>query len=228
VIPTVVFDLDGTLVDTAPDLAEALNHCLGQAGLGADALDVVRPHAGHGARAMLAAAYERRGLDLDEPEMQAALERFLAYYEDHIADQSQPFPGVVAAMDRLSSAGFNLAVCTNKRERLSHLLLEALGLSDRFVAICGADTVKRRKPHHDHLLETVARAQGRAGATVMIGDSAADIEAAAGADIASILVDFGYGPEAAVRRKATIEIDDYRQLDADLVASLIDRRRSRL
>ncbi|MCE7030190.1 HAD-IIIA family hydrolase [Jiella avicenniae] len=219
--PLVVFDLDGTLIDTAPDLAAALNHCLGFDGHEADALDVVRPHAGHGARAMLTAAYERRGLTLAEPDMLAALERFLGHYEAHIADASRPYPHVVAAMDELAAAGFALAVCTNKREGLARLLLDTLGLSSRFSAVCGADTVRNRKPHPGHIEETVARAKGAPGQAVMIGDSAADIDAAHAAGIASILVDFGYAPDARARAKAACEISDYRDLTPDLVRRLL-------
>lgn len=220
----VIFDLDGTLIDTAPDLAAALNHCLGEAGHEADALEVVRPHAGHGARAMLAAAYERRGLVLSEPEMIEALDRFLGHYEAHIADRSRPYPNVVAAMDALAAAGFGLAVCTNKREELAKLLLETLGLSARFAAICGADTVRFRKPHPGHVTETIARAGGARQGAVMIGDSAADIEAAFAAGIPSVLVDFGYAPDRAARDRASAEIGDYAELTPVLVQRLLAAR----
>ena len=141
-----VFDLDGTLVDTAPDLAASLNHCLAAAGMAPMPLDVVRPHAGHGAKVMLREAYRRDGRDLDDAEMRDQVTRFIAYYQDHIADQSRLFPGVLESMDRLEAAGMRLAVCTNKYERLAGLLLNALAVADRFAAICGADTFARRKP----------------------------------------------------------------------------------
>nr|WP_210382360.1 HAD-IA family hydrolase [Jiella sonneratiae] len=217
----VIFDLDGTLVDTAPDLAAALNHCLGEAGHEADMLAVVRPHAGLGARAMLDAAWRRRGLTLPEAEMTRALDRFLAHYEAHIADASLPFPDVVAAMDGLAAAGFRLAVCTNKRQALSELLLETLGLASRFAAICGADVVTQRKPHPAHVEETIARAGGSPRRALMVGDSAADIDAAHAAGIASLLVDFGYAPDAEARAKASGEIADYRDLTPDLAHRLI-------
>ncbi|MBP0617932.1 HAD-IA family hydrolase [Jiella mangrovi] len=217
----VIFDLDGTLVDTAPDLADALNHCLGAAGLEADALAVVRPHAGHGARAMLTAAYERRGRVLTEPEMASALERFLSHYEAHIADKSRPYPNVVAAMDALAGDGFRLAVCTNKREELARLLLATLGLAHRFAAICGADTVPARKPHPAHIEATIQRAGGVRERAIMIGDSAADIDAALAARIPSVLVDFGYAPDAEARARATVEITDYSTLTPRLIRQLI-------
>ena len=219
--PLVIFDLDGTLIDTAPDLANALNHCLGEAGHETDALTVVRPHAGHGARAMLTAAYERRGVVLTEPEMQDALVRFLAHYEAHIADQSRPYPHVISAMDALAAAGFKLAVCTNKREGLAELLLQTLGLATRFAAICGADTVKHRKPHPGHIEETIERAGGTRDRAVMIGDSSADIDSAFAAKVPSILVDFGYAPDEKARAKASAEINDYAALTPELVQSLM-------
>ncbi|TFF18706.1 HAD family hydrolase [Jiella endophytica] len=217
----VIFDLDGTLVDTAPDLAAALNHCLGVDGHEADALAVVRPHAGHGARAMLTAAYERRGRVLTEPEMEAALERFLDHYAAHIADRSRPYPNVVSAMDGLAGAGYRLAVCTNKREGLATLLLETLGLADRFAAICGADTVAFRKPHPAHIEATIERAGAARERALMIGDSAADIESAFAAKVPSVLVDFGYAPDAAARGRASAKITDYAELTPAFVARLI-------
>ncbi|NDW06961.1 HAD-IA family hydrolase [Jiella pacifica] len=222
--PLVIFDLDGTLVDTAPDLAAALNHCLGADGHEADALEVVRPHAGHGARAMLAAAYQRRGKVLTEPDMLDALDRFLGHYEAHIADASRPYPHVVAAMDDLAAAGFALAVCTNKREGLARLLLDTLGLSPRFAAICGADTVPNRKPHPGHIEETITRAGGSSAKAVMVGDSAADIDAADAAGVPSVLVDFGYAPDDEARRKASREVSDYRDLTPGLVQTLLAAR----
>ena len=223
-VPLVIFDLDGTLIDTAPDLAAALNHCLGVDGHEADALEVVRPHAGHGARAMLTAAYERRGQVLSEPDMLLALDRFLGHYEAHIADASLPYPHVVPAMDALAAAGSALAVCTNKREGLARLLLDTLDLSVRFAAICGADTVQNRKPHPGHIEETVARAGGSRDSAVMIGDSAADIEAADAAGVPSVLVDFGYAPDEGARRKASIQISDYRSLTPKLITDLVASR----
>ena len=133
--PVAVFDLDGTLVDTAPDLAASLDHCLRAARLSPISLDLVRPHAGHGARVMLTEAYRRNGRDISEPEMEEQVARFLEYYAAHIAVASQPFDGVEAALDRLAAAGFTLAVCTNKPEYLANGLLGELGLAARFAAV---------------------------------------------------------------------------------------------
>lgn len=224
-MPTAVFDLDGTLVDTAPDLWASLNHCLEAAGLPATTLELVRPHAGHGARPMLQHAYARAGRPLETVETDEQLARFLAYYEAHIADASLPFPGVVAAMDRLDEAGYRLAVCTNKTEHLSRLLLATLGIADRFAAICGADTFPRRKPDPTHLLGTIERAGGSGDRAIMIGDTATDTDAAVAARVPSILVDFGYAPDERARRTADTVIETYDDLDAALCAGLIERHR---
>ena len=219
--PLAVFDLDGTLVDTAPDLAASLNHCLGSVGLERLELGVVRPHAGHGARVMLREAYKLAGRDLPDTEMDRQFDRFLAYYVDHIADESQPFPGVIAALDRLEAAGWRLAICTNKYEELAVKLLGELGLAPRFAAICGADTFPRRKPDPLHLTETIARAGGTASNAVMIGDTSTDTDTAFNAGVPSILVDFGYAPDEAARARATVIIDSYDVLDADFAGGLI-------
>ncbi len=216
-----VFDLDGTLVDTAPDLCASLNHCLDAAGLPPTTLDLVRPHAGHGGRVMLQHAYARAGRPLTPEETDAQLERFLAHYEAHIADDSRPFPGVEAAMERLEAAGYRLAVCTNKIERLSVLLLRTLGLADRFAAICGADTFARRKPDPVHLLGTIERAGGDPGDAIMIGDTATDTDAAIAANVPCVLVDFGYAPDERARQAASVVIEDYAALDAPLCDRLI-------
>ncbi|MCB8837124.1 HAD-IA family hydrolase [Aurantimonas sp. VKM B-3413] len=223
--PVAVFDLDGTLVDTAPDLSASLDHCLLAAGLSPVSLGLVRPHAGHGARVMLTEAYRRNGRDISGSEMEEQVARFLDYYAANIAVASRPFAGVERAMDRLADAGFILAVCTNKLETLANQLLGELRLRARFSAVCGPDTVPFRKPHPSHVTETLARAGGTVGAAVMIGDTAADIDAASAAGIASILVDFGYAPDAEARRRADRIIADYDLLDADLASSLIAARR---
>lgn len=221
-IPLVVFDLDGTLVDTAPDLTDALNHCLGKAGLPAVDIDDVRPHAGHGARAILRLGYELAGCVADECVITDALPRFLAHYEAHIADTSRPFPGVVDALAELRSAGFRLAICTNKTERLARKLLAELGLASSFVAVCGSDTFAGRKPDPVHLLGTVALAGGNTARSVMIGDTDTDMEAAARAGMRSILVDFGYAPCPTARAKADLIVADFRRIDARAVLSLME------
>lgn len=219
-----VFDLDGTLVDTAPDLSASLNHCLAQDGLAPMPLDLVRPHAGHGARAMLRAAYHHLSRPIDADGVEAHLPVFLSFYEAHIADASRPFPGVVAAMDRLEAVGWRLAVCTNKSEHLARRLLEELGLAPRFSAICGADTFPAMKPDPRHLGGTIERAAGATDKTIMIGDTLTDIAAARALPVPSILVDFGYAPDEAARAGASRVIAHYDELTSDLAAELIETR----
>jgi len=188
---TIVFDLDGTLVDTAPDLSNALNHVLTARGHDPVPAAAVREAVGRGARAMIEEALERAATQDDVDRM---LADFLMHYEANIARESRPFPGAVAALERLSSAGARLAVCTNKRESLTRMLLQALELQDYFAATAGRDTFGVSKPDPGHLLGVIAAAGGTASRAVMVGDSAVDIAAARGAGVPSILVTFGYRP----------------------------------
>src|SRR5215471_16195227 len=187
---TIIFDLDGTLIDTAPDLVDKLNVTLGLEGLPAVPYDEARALIGQGARSMIErglAAVGRSAADIDR-----LFAHFIAYYADHVADRSRPFPGVEAALDVLAGRGYTLAVCTNKGERLSVRLLESLGLASRFAAICGQDTLAVQKPHPEALLGTLRRAGGNLDRAVMVGDSPTDIATARAALIPVVAVDFGY------------------------------------
>jgi len=190
--PTVVFDLDGTLVDTAPDLIDALNATLVREGLSPVAYDVARPMIGGGARTMLERGLAARGRVLMRAEVDRLYADFVAHYADHIADRSRPFPGLEAALDELTAHGCVLTVCTNKLERLSVRLLEALGLRSRFAAICGQDTFGVQKPDPIVLRKTIAAGGGATERAVMVGDSLTDIATARAAGIPVIAVDFGY------------------------------------
>lgn len=220
--PLAVFDLDGTLVDTAPDLTASLNHCLAYAGHPTVGIEDLRPHAGKGARAMLAYGFGEAGVSLSVAEMDAAFDRFLRYYTGHIADHSVPFDGAVAALDRLECAGFLLAVCTNKFEAHARLLLAALGLEDRFAAICGADTFARRKPDPTHLLGTIDLAGGHPAHAVMIGDSPPDIEAAAASGVPSILMAFGYGSHEPSLASPDLVLASFDEIDPSHLVSFMD------
>lgn len=190
--PLLVFDLDGTLVDTAPDLIETLNMILGHERLPPVPYAEARTMIGGGARIMLERGLAADGRTGGEAEVERLYRDFVAYYGDHIADRSQPFPGLEAALDRLAEAGWRFAVCTNKLEGLSLKLLEALGLKERFVAICGQDTFGVQKPHPDILLRTIGRAGGDARRAIMVGDSINDINTARAASVPVIGVTFGY------------------------------------
>lgn len=188
----VAFDLDGTLVDTAPDLVGALNVLLTQEGIAQLPLDQARPYIGHGARRLIERGFAAAGAPLDERQVSGLFDRFIAHYLDHIADESRPFPGVVEALDLMAEAGARLAVCTNKRTDLSLALLDALDLTRRFAAVIGADAAPAPKPDPRHLTTAVAAAGGDIGRAVMVGDAATDAGAARAAGTPLVLVSFGY------------------------------------
>jgi phosphoglycolate phosphatase len=187
-----VFDLDGTLVDTAPDLISALNYVLDREGMAPVPLDAARNMIGAGARKLLERGLEVDGRVMSVGDIDRLTRDFIDYYADHIADASRPFDGLESALDDLAAQGFRFAVCTNKLEWLSKRLLDQLGLSARFAAICGADTFGVAKPDPAILRETVARAGGQIAATIMVGDAGPDIGVARRAGVPVIGVEFGY------------------------------------
>lgn len=190
--PLVVFDLDGTLVDTAADLIATLNQVLAGEGLGPMTRDDAGSLLGAGVRAMISRGYKLSNREVDEPTLDRLFAAFLPIYEARIAEESRSFPGAIAALDRLAAAGWRLAICTNKLEGLSRRLLDELGLTDRFAAICGGDTFAVRKPDAGHILGTIALAGGSPERTVMVGDSATDVAAARNAGVPVVGVSFGY------------------------------------
>jgi len=189
---TIVFDLDGTLVDTAPDLIETLNFTLAQNGLSTVPFDEARPMIGGGARGMIERALAADGRDCSPASVDRLYEPFVAHYAEHIADRSQAFPHAEAALDHLAAAGHRLAVCTNKLERLSKRLLEKLNMAARFAAICGQDTFGVQKPDPHIFKATVIRAGGNPLHAIMVGDSITDVRTARAANVPIIAVDFGY------------------------------------
>jgi phosphoglycolate phosphatase len=189
---TVVFDLDGTLVDTAPDLINALNFVLDREGMPAVPMKSARNLIGGGARKLIERGLELDGREAGPGDITRLTDDFIDYYAAHIADESRPFEGLEGALDDLSGRGYRLAVCTNKLEWLSKLLLDRLGLSSRFSAICGADTFGVSKPDPAILRQTVARAGGQLASTIMVGDAGPDIGVARRAGVPIIGVEFGY------------------------------------
>ncbi|HEY7845905.1 MAG TPA: HAD-IA family hydrolase [Bradyrhizobium sp.] len=190
--PTIAFDLDGTLVDTAPDLIGALNFVLNSEGLAPVPLASARNMIGAGARKMIERGLEAEGRAVTVKDIDRMTADFIDYYAEHIADASRPFEGLESALDDLTARGFLLAVCTNKLEWLSKRLLDQLGLSRRFAAICGADTFGVSKPDPAILQQTVARAGGAIASTIMVGDAGTDIGVARRAGVPVIGVSFGY------------------------------------
>jgi phosphoglycolate phosphatase len=189
---TVVFDLDGTLIDSAPDLITTLNVVLVDAGLRPVAYADGRTMVGGGARVMVERGLKANGRVLPPADVDRMARDFIAHYADHIAVHSQPFPGVEAALDQLTANGCRLAVCTNKLEGLSVRLLDAFKLTTWFRAICGADTFGVSKPDPKILRGTIERAGGDPARSIMIGDSMTDIATARAAGVPVIAVDFGY------------------------------------
>ena len=189
---TLAFDLDGTLVDTAPDLIGTLNQMLAEAGLPPVPLSAVRHLVGRGARRMLEYGFREAGRDLDEASSPMLLERFVELYLVRIADHSRPFAGVETTLDALAASGATLVVCTNKLTSLSESLLGKLGLADRFAAIVGPDRVSARKPDAAHLIEAVRLGGGDPSTCVMVGDSETDFWTARAAARPVVLTTFGY------------------------------------
>lgn len=189
---TIVFDLDGTLVDTAPDLITALNHVLAREGLAPVPLTSARHMIGAGARKLIERGLEVEGRQMTPAQVSRLTDDFIAFYADHIADDSRPFEGLLDALDDLAGRGHRFAVCTNKLEWLSRLLLEKLAMTDRFAAICGADTFGVSKPDPTILRQTVLKAGGDITRAIMVGDAGPDVGVARRAAIPVIGVTFGY------------------------------------
>lgn len=190
--PLLVFDLDGTLADTAPDLIAALNRVLREEGLPQVPMETARDMVGFGGRALLQRGFAADGRSIEPARLERLFDRFLAHYEAHIADATHLYPGVVEALDAFGSAGWRFAVCTNKLEHTAIQLLTVLGIAGRFAAICGQNTFAAPKPDARALTGTIERAGGVVARTIMVGDSKTDIAAARAAGVPVIAVDFGY------------------------------------
>ncbi len=216
--PLIVFDLDGTLIDTAPDLIDTLNVVFEREGLPPVAYDTARDLIGGGARAMITRGIESEGRVLAPSKLDQMFDDFIAHYSAHVADRSQPFPGLVDTLDKLAAGGHRFAVCTNKLEGLSVLLLKKLKLADRFDAICGQDTFGIQKPDPEILRRTIAAAGGNPLRAIMIGDSETDIRTARAARVPIIAVDFGYSERPVSEFKPDQIISKFAQLPAAIAA----------
>lgn len=220
---TVVFDLDGTLVDTAPDLAATLNTVFAREGLAPVPYEAARNMVGGGARRMIELGLKADGRTMAARDVDRLFDDFIARYAAHIADHSLPYPGLSGALDQLAARGARFAVCTNKLERLSRRLLEALGLAVRFEAICGPDTFGVHKPNPEILRRTIKQAGGRLARAVMVGDSATDIEMARAAAVPVVAVDFGYSETPVSELRPDRIIGHFDQLPAAVFDLLMPR-----
>jgi len=221
VAPLLVFDLDGTLVDSAPDLLATLDAIMPRYGFKALADPTMRDGIGHGARHLIQFGLHRQRAEVDEATLDRMHRDFLVYYESNICVESRLYPGVVALLDRFAAAGWRFAVCTNKLEGLSRHVLAALGIEDRFAAIGGGDTFPTRKPHPAHLLQTIAAAGASRTNSVMLGDSRPDVETARGAGVPMIGVSYGYTPVPMAELGPDLLIDSFDDLTPAAAERLI-------
>jgi len=190
--PIMVFDLDGTLADTAPDLMGALNFVLRREGVPELPVEAARRLLGAGGRALIERGFAEAGRAIDAATLERLFADFLGHYNAHISDGTELYPGVAAGLDRAAAAGWRLAVCTNKMEKSSKLLLADLGVLDRFAFVCGQDTFGIGKPDPKPLIETIRAAGGDRARAVMVGDSKTDVAIARAAGVPVVCVDYGY------------------------------------
>lgn len=204
---TIVFDLDGTLAETAPDLIGTLNVIMSREGLPEVPVAKARDLVGAGARALIERGFKLFGKPLSPERLETLFQDFLSLYAARVADASHLYDGVLPALDFLAARGHRLAICTNKPERHSLLLCDALGVTARFAKIAGRDSFPFHKPDPRHLTLTIAAAGGSVDNAVMVGDSRTDIDTARAAGVPVICVPFGYtdvpietlGPDAVIQ-----------------------------
>lgn len=222
----IAFDLDGTLVDTAPDLIAVLNAVLGEQGVPPIAYDEARAMIGGGVKPLLERALAAQGAAFTPDDLGRLYVVYLERYGAEIADRSRPFPGLLDSLDALAAQGFGFAVCTNKLEWLAVKLLEALDLAWRFGAICGQDTFGVPKPDPEIFRQTIRRAGGDPAEALMVGDSATDIGTARAAGVPVVAVDFGYTETPVVLLAPDRVISHFDQLPG-AINELLDRANRR-
>jgi phosphoglycolate phosphatase len=218
--PAIIFDLDGALVDTAPDLMAALNAVLLRAGHRLIGAAELRGLVGFGVRRLFERAFEKTGAVLSEERLKEYSGEFLRHYRANIANESRPFPRVSETLETLIGEGARLGVCTNKPHDLTELLLDELDLARHFGAVIGAGLAPYNKPDPRHILDVVNALNGDAERTVMVGDSAVDVNAAKAAKIPVIVMSYGYTVEPAHALGADALTDDFAEIPA-LAARLL-------
>lgn len=219
--PIVVFDLDGTLLDTAPDLLASLNHVLKNNDLPQTDLNHLRRFVGQGGRVMLERAFIAAGRTLTNETADRLVSDFVTHYGNNMPGETKAFEGVIHLVDALRAKGYKTAICTNKTEALAFKLIAAIGISDKFDALCGGDTFAVKKPDADHIFLTVDAAGGDRNQVVMFGDSDADINAANQGSIPVVAVDFGYTDAHVSTFNPTRIISHYNDITVDDIAVLM-------
>ncbi len=212
--PTIVFDLDGTLAETAPDIMATLNVILKQEGLAPLPVERARELVGAGARALIERGFGVSNAELPAAKLESLFQEFLEIYAGRVVDSSHLFDGVLPALDRLAARNMRLAVCTNKPIHHTMLILDAFGITGRFDAIAGRDTFAMCKPDPRHLTLTIAQAGGAASHAVMVGDSKTDISTARAANIPVIAVPFGYTDVPIETLGPDVVIQHFDEIDA--------------
>lgn len=208
----VCLDLDGTLIDSAPDIAAALNRRLAAAGLGPLSLAAITRMIGDGAKVLLTRGFAAAGRPLSDAALDAEAEAYIDDYERNALIETRLYPGVPEALAALSEAGHTLAVVTNKPAGATRIVLEALGLAGLFETVAGGDSFAVRKPDPGHLLGALAALGIPPAQAVMVGDHRNDLLAARGAGVASVYAAFGYGEEDHVGLGAAAAIDRFADL----------------
>ncbi|MDF2373553.1 MAG: phosphoglycolate phosphatase [Rhizobiaceae bacterium] len=222
--PLIIFDLDGTLLHTAPDLMDSLNHTIDSLGLEPVHYEDMTFLVGSGARVMISRALELRGASTAAHDQDKLFDIFLNHYSASMPGASAPFPGLADALDRIGTAGMSMAVCTNKNEAMAQRLLELTGLRPLFAAVTGGDTFAVRKPDAGHILGTIELAGADRSSAIMIGDSISDISAAKAAGIPSIGVPFGYTDTPIEELNPDHIIAHYDELTVELVEQMLASR----
>lgn len=217
---TIVFDLDGTLVETAPDLHRATNEIMRSEGLQEVTLENVRAFVGQGAKALIKRGAAVSKVSFDEEKLDALTAQFVEIYQADIAARSYLFDNVENTLDILEKAGASFCVCTNKKTHLAKQLLQTLNIAHRFKSIVGADSAVHKKPHQQHYIQAVQEADGVLEQSIMIGDSDSDVGAARNANVPVVLVSFGYTDIAPEDLQPDAIIDDFKELPNSLKSLL--------
>lgn len=211
---SIAFDLDGTLIDTAPDLIRVLDETVAQDGLGRTQQSGARARIGYGSRALLRYAYGQADMTADEAQLDSRQAEFLERYAYDIAQLSVPFPGVTETLGKLKRAGIRLSVCTNKPGYLARPLMEKLGMTRFFDRIVGSDDIERNKPHSDHIFASVGHKER--GKIIMVGDGAPDSQSARHGKVPCVLMAYGYSTQDFYALRADRVLRRFRDLPAAL------------